>query len=134
MVGYDVSGISFKTSCGESNSVDENSVALWKTKLRDICEGYEAKNIANCDETALFFKVLPNKTLHLKNEKCSGGKLSKDRITLMLTVFADGSKLQKPLIIGKSQNPRCFKGLHKKKLHCDYYANTKAWMTSKKKF
>ena len=59
--------ISFKTSCGESNSVDENSVALWKTKLRDICEGYEAKNIANCDEPALFFKALPNKTLHLKN-------------------------------------------------------------------
>lgn len=91
-------------------------MALWKTKLRDICDGYGAKNIANYDETASFFNTLPNKTLHLKDEKCSGGKLSKDRITLMLTVFADGSKLQKPLIIGKSQNPRCFKGLDKKKL------------------
>ena len=123
--------ISFKTTCGESKSVDENSVALWKTKLRDLCDGYEASNIANCDETALFYKVLPNKTLHLKNERCSGGKLSKDRLTVMLTVFANGSKLDKPIIIGKSLNPRCFKGLYKKKLRCDYYANNKAWMTSK---
>jgi hypothetical protein len=111
--------ITFKSICGEANSVDENSVALWKTKLVDICEGYEPKNIADCDESALFFKALPNKILHLKNHKCSGGKLSKDRITTMLTVFADASKLDHPLIIGKSENPRCFKNLNKKKLRCN---------------
>jgi hypothetical protein len=29
---------------------------------------YEPKDIANCDETGLFFQALPNKTLYLKGE------------------------------------------------------------------
>jgi hypothetical protein len=40
-------------------------------------DGYKLKDIANCDETGLFFQALSNKTLCLKGEKCSGGKLSK---------------------------------------------------------
>ena len=86
--------ITFQTSCGESKSVDENSTSLWKTMLVDLCDGYEPKNIANMDETALFFKALPNKTLQLKREKCSGGKHSKERITLLLIVFGDGTSLK----------------------------------------
>ena len=43
----------------------------------------EAKDIFNVDEGALFFQCVPNKTLAFKNEKCSCGKISKQRVTLL---------------------------------------------------
>ena len=41
----------------------------------------------------------------------------------------DGYKL-KPLVIGKSLNPRCFKHVDKDNLPVHYYANNSAWMNS----
>lgn len=76
-------------------------MAKWLVDLPDVCNGYNPRNIANCDETALFFRMLPSKTMSSANETCSGGKLSKERLTLMLTVFGDGA-ISRPLIIGKS--------------------------------
>lgn len=60
----------------------------------------------------------------------SGGKLSKERITALITVFADGTTY-KPLIIGKSQHPRCFKNININQLPVKYFANKKSWMTAK---
>ena len=62
----------------------------------------------------LFFRDLPYKILALKNEKCIGGKHSKEQVTLFLCAFADG-KFEKPLVIGKSLKPRCFKEINIKK-------------------
>ena len=75
-----------------------------------------------------FFKLLPNKTLKMKGEKCFGGKKSKERISVLLCSNMDGTEMVKPLVIGKFQNPRCFKGV--KSLPVDYRWNRKAWMTS----
>ena len=75
---------------------------------------YSISNIVNCDKIALFYKVLPNKTLHLKGGKCSRGKFSKERITLLLIVFADET-FEKSVVIGKSRSPMCFKRLDKNK-------------------
>ena len=60
-------------------------------------------------------------------EKCTGGKLSKERITVFVTASMAGKKLP-PLVIGKSANPRCFKNV--KKLPLLYEHNNKAWITS----
>ena len=74
----------------------------------------------------MYFSCLPDKTHCFKSEKCAGGKLSKERLTILATVSMTGEKL--PLLaIGKSDNPRCFKGL--KRLPVSYRANKKAWMT-----
>ncbi|XP_057324247.1 tigger transposable element-derived protein 4-like [Microplitis mediator] len=89
---------------------------------------YEPKDIFNADETGLFFKCLPDKTLIFKNEKCYGGKHSKERLTILLATNMTGSEKLKPLVIGKSKKPRCFSGC--KSLPLDYEANTIAWMTS----
>lgn len=35
---------------------------------------------------------MPEKTLQLKGEKCSGGKRSKDRLTLLVASNMDGSE------------------------------------------
>jgi len=48
------------------------------------------KNIFNLDETCLFFHALPDKTMCLIAENCSGGNISKERITVMLCVNMEG--------------------------------------------
>ena len=47
----------------------------------------------------------------------------------MFACNATGEKL-KPLVIGKSQKPRCFKNINVGRLPVTYVANKKAWMTT----
>lgn len=85
------------------------------------------KNIFNADETGVFYQLLPNKTLTLKGESCKGGAKSKQRLTALFCCNATGTEKLKPLVIGKSLKPRCFKNVQS--LPCHYRANKKAWMT-----
>lgn len=71
-------------------------VSNWIEKLPDLLGQYKLEDIANCDETALFFRAMPNKSLRFKGEKCTGGKFSKERLTVMHCVFADGV-FEKPI-------------------------------------
>jgi hypothetical protein len=71
--------------------------------------------------------MTPNKILKFKGEKCSGGKMSKDRITVLVIASMTGTVKKKLLVIGKS-NPRCFKNV--KRLPVDYKSNRRAWMVS----
>jgi len=59
----------------------------------------------------------------------SVGKYSKQQFILMVFSLMTGTKKQKLLIIGKSKNPKCFKGIIS--LETNYDFNKKAWMTSK---
>ena len=101
---------------------------LKETVLPTILSNYEPQNIFNADEFGLFYQALPKKTLHLKGEKCSGGKNSKIRLTSLAAANMIGEKLPM-FVIGKSQKPRCFK--HIKSLPCCYHAQKKNWMNSK---
>ena len=120
--------ISFRTVCGESSAVDENIVSDWQKRITGICESYEERNIFNCDETGLFFRTLSSKTMAFKGENCAGGKISKERLTVLLCVNMIG-EFEKPLIIGKAAKPRCFKGIDLSKLNVEWYANKRSWMT-----
>ena len=122
--------ISMKQISGESSSVDIQTVEAWKACLQIICEGYADEDILNTDETGIFWRALPNKTLAFKGKSVYGMKESKERITCLLTVSRTGEKF-KPIVIGKSANPRAFKNINKKKLPVNYFNNKKAWMTSK---
>ena len=76
--------ISLKEVSGESKSVTREMTAAWKeTSLPTILSRYELKDIYNADDFGLFYQGLSKKTLHLKSEKCSGGKYSKLRLTGM---------------------------------------------------
>ena len=72
---------------------------------------------------------MPNKTFALKYDKCNGKKLAKQRLTILFCANMEGDK-ENPLVIGKSTNPRCFKGNHIDKLPLAWVHNKKAWMTS----
>lgn len=45
--------------------MDSEVVTEWKPKLGSLTENYELNNTANCNETGLYYTVLPNKTLNL---------------------------------------------------------------------
>lgn len=115
--------------CGEAGDVDPTVVDDWKKRLDTVVEGYELKDIFNADETGVFYRAMPSKSLVVRGETCSGGKKSKHRLTLLLACSATGEKL-KPFIIGHSKKPRCFKGKDLSFMNMMYRSNKKAWMTS----
>ena len=111
----------------ESASVPLELVCQWKEIiLPTIMQEYELGNIFNVDETGLFWKLFPDRTLQFKGIDCKGGKRAKDRITVFVGASAMGEKL--PLmVIGKSTKPRCFRNAT---IPLEYHSNSKAWMTS----
>ena len=120
-----------KKASGESASVNKEETSAYLTDvLPGLLERYDANDIYNVDETGLFYKLLPDKTYTLKNEDCHGGKLSKERATILLGANSTGTDKLKPLVIGKSVKPRCFNGIDISTLPVSYEANKKAWMTS----
>ena len=114
-----------KKQHGEAQSSDFQARTDW---LKDIWPAlhkkYEEEDIFNCDETGLFFRMMPNGTLAYKHDKRSGTKKEKNRITVLVTASMMGEK-KTPFIIGKSAKPRCFKNI--KSFPCDYISQNKAW-------
>ncbi|KAI0221967.1 Tigger transposable element-derived protein 6, partial [Lamellibrachia satsuma] len=90
---------------------------------------YALADIYNADETGLYYRTLPERSMVVRGDPRKGIKTSKERVTVLLTCSAAGEKL-KPLLIGKSLKPRHFKGIDKAALPITYRANRKAWMTS----
>ena len=87
--------------------------ASWKeTHLPSILSRYELKDTFNADEFGPFYQALPSKSMHFKNERCSGSKFSKVRLTGLAGANATGKKLPM-FVIGKSAKPRCFKNVKK---------------------
>ena len=118
----------FKTVVGESNSVQPEMVASWfEPTLSTLLSNHKLEDIFNADEFGLFYQCLPNKTLHLKSEKCSRGKNSKIRITGLAAANSVGDKLPM-FVIGKSKAPRGFKNVTS--LQCRYRSQEKSWMDS----
>jgi hypothetical protein len=111
---------------GEVKEADHSASANWlKNTWEYIRSGYADRDIFNADETGLFYKCIPNSILKFKGQACVGGKLSKERLTVLLC--ANGEKVQ-PMIIGKFSNLRFFKNRDVSAFN--YVANKKAWMTS----
>lgn len=84
--------IGFKSISGEALSVNQSDVTHFTENLSSILANYEAEDIYNADESGLFFRALPDKTMALKSEKCVGGKFSKERLTILFCVNMAGGK------------------------------------------
>ena len=97
--------VSFKMVSGESNARTDEMVAPWEqTTLLTILSKYDLNQIYNAHKFGLFYRAQPDKSLHLKNENCVGGKHSKLRLTGLTAANGVGEKL--PLfVIGKSKKP-----------------------------
>lgn len=113
---------------GEAGSVDASVVDSWlRSRLPLLLQEFSPEDIFNCDEAGLFYKCLPDRTHVFKGEKCSGGKMSKERVTVLVAASMAGEKL--PLIvIGRFAKPRCLK--YVKRTPIEYFHNRRAWMTA----
>lgn len=96
---------------------------LWNEKLPNNLQVYTQDNICNADETEIFYKMLPEKTMEFKDVNCHGGNTKKERITGMVCANMSGTVKLPPLVIGRTLNPRCFK--HAKSLPLKYYSSKK---------
>ncbi|CAM4944475.1 unnamed protein product [Rotaria socialis] len=121
--------ISFRTINGESASVDNSTVEEWTQRLSTILDGFDENDVFNADETGLCYRATPDRSLVLSKEECKGGKKSKERLTVLLCSNLTGTEKLKPVVIGKSQRPRCFKNITTSKLPATWLSNRTAWMT-----
>ncbi|XP_071508886.1 jerky protein homolog-like [Diadema antillarum] len=116
---------------GEILSANPPAVDPFLNKLEEIIADGELsrEQIYNCDETGLYWKVLPHRTLVGPKEKTAPGqKKSTERLTLLATANATGSHKLPLVLIGKSKNPRCFKNINMAALPVIYRSQKNAWM------
>lgn len=110
-------------------SASENFVLEFQNFVRE--ENLSTEQIYNADETGLYWKCLPQKTLAYETEKnASGHKKQKQRITVLCCANASGSHFLNLCVIGTAKKPRAFSELKKNStLPVSYYSNKTAWMT-----
>ncbi|KAL3698729.1 hypothetical protein R1sor_012805 [Riccia sorocarpa] len=115
---------------GEGDDACEEGVNIARCNLPKLItdEGYEPRDVFNFDETGLFYRQKPQRTLVTR--AVSGQKKHKDRITLGVCVNADGSERWMPVVITTAKRPRSFGKTWQPSSICFYYHNPKAWMNS----
>jgi hypothetical protein len=62
-------GIKFKSIQGEAAAVNMESVEEWRREiLQNLLVQYSPKDVFNVDETGLFWRLLPDKTMTFKGK------------------------------------------------------------------
>ncbi|XP_030754388.1 tigger transposable element-derived protein 4-like [Sitophilus oryzae] len=120
--------ITFKTISGESASVNPEDVRSFIEKIPSRLAEYHPRDIYNADETGLLFLALPDKTFAFKGEKCAGGKMAKERLTIICCANMAGYR-EKFMVIGKAARLRAFQNINLNNLPVYWHCNRKSWMT-----
>ena len=67
--------ISFKAVVGEGGLVDPKVIENYRNVvLPSLLKGFDSRDVFNADETALFYKAMPNKTMYYKNMPANSTK------------------------------------------------------------
>ena len=121
--------IKSRTQHGEAGSVPEEAEQQM-VAIRQALAHYPTKDIYNCDESGLFWKLIPDKGL--STYSLPGRKKVKVRLTAHFCTNADGSDRLPIWIIGKAKKPRSFAaaGVNIQHLNIVYRNNKTAWMTN----
>ena len=86
--------ISRHAVAGESGGISEIDIQNERQRLKELTSKFDWNDIYNADETALFYKLEPNKTL--ASSKTCGLKICKERIAIMLCSNASGTDKMRP--------------------------------------
>ena len=97
-----------------------------------MTEGYSANQIFNCDETGLYFKMLPGRTLASVHNQPEGTKKAKDRVTINVCANASGTIKLPLLLIGKAKTHVVFAQLPRKR--CQLFIEIKKMLGSTHRF
>nr|XP_037270601.1 tigger transposable element-derived protein 4-like [Rhipicephalus microplus] len=69
----------FKSVNGEKAAINAETCDTWReNQLCKYLGVYRPEDIFSPNETALFYRMLPEKTLTFKDDDCAGGKRSKE--------------------------------------------------------
>ncbi|CAO3656452.1 unnamed protein product [Mucor fragilis] len=132
-------GVKSRHLYGENSSVDLTSANIVEqlSKIEQLLEPYDVKDIMNFDETGLYYEQQPTRTIC--QQPLGGSKKSEDRFTVGLLTNYDGSYKGHPIAIGKHKTP---KAASKKPLlynrttnigqthYVEYHSSPSAWMTT----
>lgn len=123
-------GIRQRVRYGEAGSLDHALIAEQLVAVQAIARNFHTSDIYNCDETALFWKAMPDRGL--STSQLPGTKQHKARITAHFCCNADGSDKLPVWFIGKAKRPRAFgaANVHFNALRRFWRNNGTAWMTT----
>jgi len=124
-------GIRSRVRHGEAGSIDEATMAAELASIQAKVAQYAPVDQYNCDETGLFWKLVPDRSLG--TESLPGVKKEKARITIHHACNATGSHKLPMWCIGKHKAPRAFKAAGVKDVEAlgiKWRWNKKAWMTT----
>ena len=120
------------TRHGEDASADNSTEVLARMEeIKSLVASYDRDDVFNMDETGLFYRMEPNRTL--ATSRLSGRKKQKERITVAFTANATSTICLHPLIINHYKKPHAFTSRHihvPENLGISWTANKKAWMTT----
>ena len=116
---------------GEKLSADQPAATKFILDFNGFVKdcGYSLAQICNCDETGLYYKLLPQRFLVAHFEKSADGrKTQKERVTISACSNALGP-IKLPLLLnGKYKNPRCLSGISRETLPVIYVNQKNAWV------
>jgi hypothetical protein len=110
---------------GESDSVDRAELSVSQREIMELIGQYSPQDVFNFDESALFYRLPPNKTL--ATLKRGGTEADKERVTAAFCCNLTGSEKMQPVIIGKAARPLPFRKVQIDSVPFHYYHNKTAW-------
>ncbi|XP_071513406.1 uncharacterized protein [Panulirus ornatus] len=108
-------------------SEDLTSTWLYDT-VPSLLRHNKPRDIFSASEAALFYNLLPDRSLTMKEEEGHRWAWVKERLTLMVAVNMDGSEKLPLLVIGQMKDPKASRNVET--LPLPYEANDSAMMTS----
>jgi hypothetical protein len=80
--------------------VDSKTASEWVKSVWVECEqGYSEEDVYTADETGVFCDMTSDSTFKFKGEKCVGGKMSKNRLTVLMCVNTTGTDKKDSLLL-----------------------------------
>ncbi|CAG8631824.1 4178_t:CDS:2, partial [Acaulospora morrowiae] len=111
---------------GEAASAPLDDLPAFRTELKLLIAQYDLNDVYNADETGLYWKLEPNKSL--SSGPLIGTKKPKDRVTIMLACNVTGTHKLPAVFIHRYKNPKCIRNIDKNTLPVWYYWNNVSWM------
>lgn len=113
---------------GEAGSLSQDAGAEM-ARICQVLSTYAPQDIYNCDETSLYWRKIPDRSLSTRS--LPGRKKDKARISILFCCNSDASERIPVWFIGTARRPKAFvtAGINIENLGCVWRSNKKAWMT-----
>ena len=121
-------GIHSKNMHGEAAACDNKIKRDWlETTFREVLRKYPPEDIWNADECGLFYQQISRKTYTLGADTPSGGKINKQRVSILLACSLSANK-RRCLIISNQQYPSVI--MEQPSRPYDYIVQENSWMST----